>query len=75
MDNLINIIPCSCLLISSLPGLQFHERILNHSAEPQDSTSNLKVLPVKLISKDTYSKTCVKWPLKNRQNKDLNDKW
>ena len=23
----------------------------------------------------TYSKTCVKWPLKNRQNKDFNDKW
>ena len=22
----------------------------------------------------TYSKTCLKWPLKNRQNKDLNDK-
>ena len=22
-----------------------------------------------------YSKTSVKWPLKNRQNKDLNDKW
>ena len=22
-----------------------------------------------------YSKTCVKQPLKNRQNKDLNDKW
>ena len=22
-----------------------------------------------------YSKTCVKRPLKNRQNKDLNDKW
>ena len=22
-----------------------------------------------------YSKTCVKWPLKNRQNKDLNDEW
>ena len=22
-----------------------------------------------------YSKTCVKWPLKNRQNKYLNDKW
>ena len=21
-----------------------------------------------------YSKTCLKWPLKNRQNKDLNDK-
>ena len=23
----------------------------------------------------TYSKTCVKQPLKNRQNKDFNDKW
>ena len=23
----------------------------------------------------TYSKTCVKRPLKNRQNKDLYDKW
>ena len=22
-----------------------------------------------------YSKTCVKWPLKNRQNKGLNDNW
>ena len=22
-----------------------------------------------------YSETCIKWPLKNRQNKDLNDKW
>ena len=22
-----------------------------------------------------YSKTCVKWPLQNRQNTDLNDKW
>ena len=26
-------------------------------------------------SVNKYSKTCVKWPLKNRQNKDLNDKW
>ena len=23
----------------------------------------------------SYSKTCLKWPLKNRQNKDVNDKW
>ena len=22
-----------------------------------------------------YSKTCLKQPLKNRQNKDINDKW
>ena len=25
--------------------------------------------------KKVYSKTCVKWPLKNRQNKDFNGKW
>ena len=24
---------------------------------------------------EEYSKTCLKQPLKNRQNKDLNDKW
>ena len=24
---------------------------------------------------EKYSKTCVERPLKNRQNKDLNDKW
>ena len=28
-----------------------------------------------LIVFSFYSKTCVKRPLKNRQNKDLNDKW
>ena len=27
------------------------------------------------MSHPKYSKTCVKRPLKNRQNKDLNDKW
>ena len=28
-----------------------------------------------LVSRDSkYSKTCVKWPFKNRQKKDLNDK-
>ena len=31
------------------------------------------ILKVKYYSLD-YSKTCVKQPLKNRQNKDLNDK-
>ena len=28
-----------------------------------------------MYPKLAYSKTCVKRPLKNRQNKDLNDKW
>ena len=27
------------------------------------------------LAEPGYSKTCVKRPLKNRQNKDLNDKW
>ena len=27
------------------------------------------------ISVGRYNKTCVKRPLKNRQNKDLNDRW
>ena len=30
---------------------------------------------LKMKEDDKYSKTCVKWPLKKRQNKDLNDKW
>ena len=36
--------------------------------------SELSLLPV-AIKKLNYSKTWVKRPLKNRQNKDLNDKW
>ena len=28
-----------------------------------------------MMFESMYSKTCVKQPLKNRQNKDLNDKW
>ena len=27
------------------------------------------------ILANMYSKTCVKLPIKNRQNKDFNDKW
>ena len=28
-----------------------------------------------LCPRQQYRKTCVKWSLKNRENKDLNDKW
>ena len=33
--------------------------------------------PIKVQSSSliTYSKTCVKWLLKNRQNKDLDNNW
>ena len=34
-----------------------------------------KVLPCHIIAYLTYSKTCNKRSLKNRQDKDLNDKW
>ena len=27
------------------------------------------------ILQSEYSKTCLKWPLKNRKNKGLQDKW
>ena len=37
-------------------------------------TSKLLFCVLKKII-DIYSKTCIKPPLKNRQNKDLNDKW
>ena len=33
------------------------------------------VISAASMKKVNYSKTCVKRPLKNRQNKDLNDKW
>ena len=53
MGKLINRIPGSCLLISSLPGsaLRMHVKSLG---KPCSSTSVLKALPGKLISKDTH---------------------
>ena len=32
-------------------------------------------LPIDSLTKMVYCKTCVKRPLKNRQNKDLNNNW
>ena len=48
MDKLINRIPGSRLLISSLPGSALRERMLNRSASLAMSTSVLKALPGKL---------------------------
>ena len=44
--------------------------IMTISLDPVVSIFNLM-----LTLSPLYSKTCVKQPLKNRQNKDLNDKW
>ena len=41
-------------------------------------TKEPKYLPLTfdlLLNTDEYSKTCLKGPLKNKQNKDLNNKW
>ena len=62
MGQLINRIPGSCLLISSLPGLVFRTHV-ESLGKPRDSTSVLKALPGKLDMKSTnlvfsiYSKT------------------
>ena len=39
-----------------------------------DDFTTMREVPKSPVLAHVYSKTCVKWPLKNRQNKDLNDK-
>ena len=53
-------------LVYKPSGLSFKQ----HAVAPMCcfAFDNLKI-------KLKYSKACVKWPIKNRQNKDLNDKW
>ena len=52
--------------------------LLQYMAWPLDTDMNQTINPqltVVFINLGDYSKTCVKRPLNNRQNKDLNDKW
>ena len=46
-----------------------YSTIPNKMQEFHEQVNNIKQFKTK------YSKTCLKRPLKNRQNKDLNDKW
>ena len=48
-----------------------------HVNQNQDdgSTAQLSMNKFYTCTINNYSKTFVKLPLKNRQNKDLNDKW
>ena len=41
----------------------------------QSTNKQIHGLAQKILLGITYSKTCVKRPLKNKQNNDLNDKW
>ena len=57
------------------------QRIYTNHGSPQahiaSTSRRLTILSIKLklLSAPNYCKTCVKRPLKNRQNKDLYDKW
>ena len=42
--------------------------------ETSNKVDNFAKLP-REVTQSVYSKTCLKRPLKNRQNKDFNDKW
>ena len=40
----------------------------------QDVKSTCSNMHERCLTNANYNKTCIKWPLKNRQNKDLNDR-
>ena len=48
--------------------------VTSASSESFDEPAHICSL-ARAMASCIYSKTCVKWQLKNRQNKDLNDKW
>ena len=52
--------------------LKDHSAVTPVRLEPAASRSRVKHSTTEPLH---YSKTCVKLPFKNRQNKDLNDKW
>ena len=58
MGNMINKIPGSCLLISSLPGKALRTLVESRGL-PSDSTCVLKVEPGKLVSKDSHLVFCM----------------
>ena len=43
--------------------------------EPEPGAGPVSAVAAEPVIKLSTVKTCLKWPLKNRQNKDLNDKW
>ena len=54
-------------------GLSFY-KANNNTGISNDPTNIISSPKPKQFFPD-YSKTCVKRPLKNRQNKDVNEKW
>ena len=58
---------------TALPILE--EEPQNTNSHKSSSKATHSLLPIKTRKDTKYSKACVKRPLKNRQNKDVNDKW
>ena len=59
------------LLGSAQDFCHFSKKFLSHKKYNQF----MFAMVVPFMRSPYYSKTCVKWPLKNRQYKGLNDKW
>ena len=67
-------------VVSSLADIDWPFLILHSEIDELTSVEGSKLMYEKAKSKDkylkvSYSKTCLKRPLKNRQNKGLKDKW
>ena len=54
--------------------MALHESIFTEVQVPAHLKINYAWIHLLIHLKGTYSKTCLKLPLKNRQNKDSNDK-
>ena len=82
INKLLNVKYFSCQEITTLKGLLLRkEKTLNREHIPafksrsfENTKKKKKSHEIENMPNLNYSKTCVKQPLKNRQNKDLNDK-
>ena len=54
-------------------GLKYRERNAGPAVD-RDMSDEGQFIDLSVLC-TLYSKTCLKQPLENRQNKDLNDKW
>ena len=80
-----NILACTSDSINDPDTVKYDFNVYCHELAPNtvtgdraqvDDNKQFNVLTViGDLTKYIYSKTCVKRPLKNRQNKDLNNKW
>ena len=58
-----------------MKGESYQSEVLNENKVPVHRASKGEMDSSYIYHLIKYSKTCVKRPLKTRQNTDLNDKW